>query len=756
MRASGWVAKAATVSALVLLTLSGDGPAQSADDANAPAAAAAIELGDIAVTGFSGTMLAAEKLPPGVDPIDRTLIDPNGPALRILDASNLGGAPTGNLVDAPLRLDVPASQIGQVFGLAFDNGTADAPPNLYVAATSAFGLNIVGAGQAADGKPVRLKAGAPDAVFMEGQFGSLGSNSPSAIYKIDGKTGAPNYFADTAFAGQSNAGPGVGGLAFDAASRNLYASDLDTGLIHRFALDYNAADLSQYDHGVAGRRAKGLDPIADDGSHLQITDPAFKPDDPATWGITQAGRRIDAMAVHDDRLYYAVAEGPEIWSVGLKSGDFADDARLEVKVKAQNPYPVTSMTFDGTGRMLLAQRGPARSPYDYGSYVAGGGEVLRYAPTPATDTPTEERWQPEPASYAVGTADDGNAADGGVSLQYAYKPDGTLDTGVCDASVVMSGDALTPKTNGVQINGLELVRPANNPPTQSAFIDYDKRDDDPAVRGHVGGVATLRKCGADSEFPPVEGGAEGMPPVEGGGEGMPPVEGGGEGMPPVEGGGGGAELPPVEETPGEPAFPETETEGGGGETAEGGGLTITKSALPGPCSENGGCAFNIDITNNSGKTLPDIVVTDDLTAGAAGLAGAKLEGAPPAPWTCTAPPNMTCKHAGPIADGETVSLPLSFAPTGIGQEPELNNCATAQATAAAAPEGAKMQAPKAVEKNGIKFETIPVSGSCSADGRCEWELKVTNTSAAEKKGALVISMAPASPWVSPPSIRERY
>ena len=233
---------------------------------------------------------------------------------------------------------------------------------------------------------------------MDGQFGSLGSNSPSAIYKIDGKTGAPNYFADTAFAGQSNAGPGVGGLAFDAASRNLYASDLDTGLIHRFALDYNAADLSQYDHGVAGRRAKGLDSIADDGSHLQITDPAFKPDDPATWGITQAGRRIDAMAVHDDRLYYAVAEGPEIWSVGLKSGDFADDARLEVKVKAQNPYPVTSMTFDGTGRMLLAQRGPgrARTIMARSSPVAARCCAMRRSP--ATATPAEERWEPEPAS----------------------------------------------------------------------------------------------------------------------------------------------------------------------------------------------------------------------------------------------------------------------------------------------------------------------------------------------------------------------
>ena len=393
-----------------------------------------MELGDIAVTGFSGTILATEKLPPGVDPIDRTLIDPNGPAVRIFDAASLGGAPTGNLVDAPLRLDVPASQIGQVFGLTFDNGTADAPPNLYVAATSAFGLNIVGAGQAADGKPVRLKAGAPDAVFMEGQFGSLGSNSPSAIYKIDGKTGAPNYFADTAFAGQSNAGPGVGGLAFDWASRNLYASDLDTGLIHRFALDYNAADLSQYDHGIAGRRAKGLDPVADDGSHLQITDPAFKPDDPATWGITQAG------AAHRCN---GGARRPALLRGGRGAGDLVgrtEQRRLRRRrapgSESQGAEPL-SRHFDDLRRQWPHAAGAARP----------GAQPVRLwlvrrrwrrrccamRPPRRADTPTEERWRPEPASYAVGTADDGNAADGGVSLQYAYKSDGTLDTGVCDA-----------------------------------------------------------------------------------------------------------------------------------------------------------------------------------------------------------------------------------------------------------------------------------------------------------------------------------
>jgi hypothetical protein len=730
MRASGWLAKAATASALAILTLSGGAPAQSTDDVDAPSAAAAIRTGDIAVTGFSGTKLATDKLPPGVDPVDRTFVDPNGPALRIFDVSSLGGAPSGKLVDAPLRLDVPASQIGQVFGLAFDAGTTDAPPNLYVAATSAFGLNIVGAGRAADGKPVRLQAGAPDAVFMEGQFGSLGSNSPSAIYKIDGATGAPNYFADTAFAGGSNAGPGIGGLAFDPLSRSLYASDLDTGVIHRFALDYNAADLSQFDHGVAGRRTKGLESIADDGRRLQITDPSFKPDDPATWGITQPERRVDAMAVRDDRLYYSVADGPEIWSVGLRGGDFGDDARLELKVSARNPYPVTSIAFDGNGRMLLAQRGPVLSPYDYSSFASAGGEVLRYAPKPANEAQPDERWEPEPATYAVGTADDGRGSDGGLSLQYAYNPDGTLDTGVCDASVVMSGDALTTKNNGVQINGIDLVRPANVPPTQSTFVDYDESDDDPALRGHVGNVATLRKCGADSAFPPV---AEGMPPVVDGGA-FPPVDGGGSGtFPPVEDGDGGTTFPDVVDD-GTTTDPE-----GGDETVEVDGVSITKSAVPGTCTEQGGCTFNIDVVNNSGKDLPEIVIGDELTAGAANLGGAKIEGAAPEPWTCTAPPKFTCTHKGPVKNGEAVSLPLSFVPEGIGQETELKNCATLGA-APQTPDPKPpvvLPEPTSSEEKGMKFEQNALTQPCTAGQACEWEVKVTNNNAEPRTGNFV-------------------
>ena len=325
----------------------------------------------------------------------------------------------------------------------------------------------------------------------------------------------------------------------------------------------------------------------------------------------------------------------------------------------------------------------------------------------------------------------------------------------------MSGDALTPKTSGVQINGIELVRPANRPPTQSTFIDYDKLEDDPAVRGHVGGVATLRKCGADSVFPAggrrLRGHASGRGRRRGDASGRDGGAGGGGWRVPARRGwsgrrgrqkaaGGGRRRRRNQQ------FPEVEDGGGGTMIREAEAArpprsmasSITKSAVPGKCTEQGGCAFNIDITNNSGKPLPEIVVGDELTAGAANLGGAKIEGAPPAPWTCTAPPKLTCKHAGPVANGEAVSLPLSFMPAGIGQETELKNCATAQSGGAlgGAAAAAAVPAPKVAEKDGIKFEKTPVSASCSADGRCEWELKVTNTSAEEKKGALVISDGP--------------
>ncbi|MEI5604438.1 hypothetical protein, partial [Streptomyces brasiliscabiei] len=59
-----------------------------------------------------------------------------------------------------------ASQTGQLFGVALDNAT---PPNIFVAATSVYGLPIVIPGGA--GQLNRAKQGAPGAAFMPGLFG---------------------------------------------------------------------------------------------------------------------------------------------------------------------------------------------------------------------------------------------------------------------------------------------------------------------------------------------------------------------------------------------------------------------------------------------------------------------------------------------------------------------------------------------------------------------------------------------------------
>ena len=500
--------------------------------ASANAQIAPIGPSDTAVSGFSGTVLASPSLAGGVDPIDKTVIDLDGVALRVFDLSSLGGTPSGQTAQPPVKLEVKAKDIGQVFGLAFDDGKSNASgvPYLYAAATSAYGLQIVAGAPDSEGAPVRLKSGAADARFMDGQFSGLPGGGPGSIWKIDGSTGAAALFASTAANGVANSGPGLGGLAFDPQSRSIYAADLDTGLIHRFAAD-TGARFEPFDHGLTGRPARGLPAVADDGKRMEIADPAFKPDDISMWGLTQPERRVYGLAVRGGRLYYSIAEGPEIWSVGLNAdGGFASDARSEVFVKAQRPLAVTSIAFDTKGRMLLAQRPELRNSYDYSRFTDGGGaQVLRYSPEEPDDPATPSLWKSEHETYAVGFPEGSDMAEGGLGLQYAYRPNGTLDTSTCNGTLLATGDHLqaAAAVDGVQVIGADLVRPANSPPQQSIFFDFDARQNDPAARGYVGDVKAFAPCagaGGGGGFPPVVdqggGGAGGFPPVvdQGGGE----------------------------------------------------------------------------------------------------------------------------------------------------------------------------------------------------------------------------------------------
>ena len=411
------------------------------------------------------------------------------------------------------------------------------------------------------------------------------------------------------------------------------------------------------------------DAVADDGKRMDITSEAFVASNPATWGLTQIERRIDALAVHEGRLYYAVAEGPEIWSVGIdSSGKFASDPRFEIAFAAERPFPVTGMAFDGDGRMIVTQRGSLENPFDYSHFTAEGpAQTLRFTAENPDDPNTPDRWKREPEEYAIGNDKDNRVSSGGLALQYAYKDDGSIDLGSCGGTIIVSADALGAKADahGLQLNAIGLVRPANVPPNQSTIINLVPGENDVATRGYAGGVAALQDCGG-SGFPPVAGGPGEFPPVAGGG--MPPVAGGG--------GAGGSTFPPVEDTQlgGGGTTTDKGTKGGGGTTT--GALQMTKVPGSATCAENQSCAFKITVKNGSDKPVDKVVISDNPSIGGAPFTKFKL-GNVAAPWVCvaSAAPGMECTHP-PLKPNELADLTLGFTPDpgSLAGATEFNNC----------------------------------------------------------------------------------
>lgn len=471
-----------------------------------------IQPGFKAETGFSGTWIPKVEsgFPAGVNPDDEIFIDPSRASLRIFDVTNLGAAAAGQLAYTPPPFEVKAGVIGQVFGLAYDDGRGldgSAPvgtsPNLYATATSLFGIQIVAPDADGDGRPERLRNGQPGASFMEAQFGADDAG-PGAIWKIDGTTGAVSLFARV----PSNSGPAFGNIAFDGRNRQFFVSDLDNGLIWRFSIDGKLLD--SYDHGTVGRAALGMPPLADDGAIMDIFNPGFDSQNPDTFGYTQDERRVYGLAEYRGRLYYSVGvKEPQIWSVGLGAdGSIIGDADLMIDVLSGGsavvgPGAVTDIAFDSDGLMYLAQRGAVRNSYDYSSFAEPGkNPVLRYR------LGSNGIWVSDPQSYAIGAKAPYRQSTGGIDLQYGYSDDGRIDRRRCEATLFSTGDDLMndgsivvnvslapqPAVHGTQLNDKDLVQPYNEPPHASWFFDFDGETVDPQLSGHVGDVEVWRPC----------------------------------------------------------------------------------------------------------------------------------------------------------------------------------------------------------------------------------------------------------------------
>jgi hypothetical protein len=462
-----------------------------------------VVLGNAAVTGFSGALPPIE-IAPGVDPAAKTFIDPSGASLRVIDLQNMSGPPIAQLVGAPKPFSFSAAMIGQVFGVALDDSS---PPNIYAAATSAYGLPIVVVG--ADGQLDHIKVGAPNAAFMPGLWGPHGG--PGTIWKIDGVTGTVSLFAIVTLSGRNNSGAAVGGLAFDPDSKSLFAADRETGFIQRFAMD--GRELDGYSHGDTGRVAQGLPPVPWTSQQpLDITSAQFDSTNPAAWNYAAPERRVFGIAVYQHRLYYAVADSLQIWSVGLNAdGSFGSDAVIELAVPpSAGPTEISKITFDEQGRMYLAERPAPTGAFDFEALaVPAIGRVLRYAI--AGTMPDGRRiWQEAPDEYAIGFPRDLRNGNGGVALGYRYDARGNLLLNACGGFMWSTGEDLRdasdpalaaslaqagpPNVDGLQGNETWRVRPNDQPPLATYFIDYDDRFDEDGARGHLGDIAIARVC----------------------------------------------------------------------------------------------------------------------------------------------------------------------------------------------------------------------------------------------------------------------
>ena len=282
-------------------------------------------------------------------------------------------------------------------------------------------------------------------------------------------------------------------------------------MIDRFAL--NGRDLGSYDHGVTGRAAQGLPPVPWTSQQpIDVSSPQFDSTQPATWNYAAPERRVFGLAVHQGRLYYAVADSLQIWSVGLKpDGAFGDDAMIELACRHRPARPKSRKsrsTSRGGCFLLTGRRRPAHStsrPWPFRRSAAccatRSSERRRRAGASGSNSPTNM-----PSAFRPISATAMAASPSATITTKAAR----LSPGSCGGFMWTTGEELRHAAdaalaarlgrtgaldvNGLQGNGTWRIRPNNEPPLESYFIDYDDEFYDAAARGHMGDIAIERLC----------------------------------------------------------------------------------------------------------------------------------------------------------------------------------------------------------------------------------------------------------------------
>ena len=458
----------------------------------AEAQVAGIEPGQSVVTRFSGITTILDG---SGQPIDG--IDIDGSVADLVDLRAPGAPPTGQpLHTIPQTALTTAGETGQVFGIAFDDRNR---PNVYLTATSAFGLHRTGSD------------------WMAGQWGPGGG--PGTVYELDSSDGySASVFAHILLGGRENTGASLGNIAFDSTNRQFFVSDLETGMIHRIGI--NGHDLGYFDHGVTGRAAffdaatgqpSGLPPVSFDPASTAAIDSCSEGEFSSTaacWNFADFRRRVWGLAVHTHndgsaRLYYSVwgrqafgnpdwpvnqlDQQNSVWSIGLgvDGGFVANDARREFVIpgfftdvesfsRAGGSHPISDIAISVAGEMVLAERGGIRNlwlaqpepfawPRESRLMRYRQNEVGAWIPTGRHDVGIDDR-QDEGQPYLRA-----NGA-GGVDFGFGYDLTLRADAARRDDFVWFTGDELCGQ-GGTCPNG-EGVDPDGSSGVQGQAADH--------------------------------------------------------------------------------------------------------------------------------------------------------------------------------------------------------------------------------------------------------------------------------------------
>lgn len=713
----------------------------------------ALASGDAIVSGFSGAIVSdatrsATAQPKA--PAERFFINADSPVARVLDVGRPGRIWEGQVISANAKFEVFARDTGQVFGIA----VTDQPnPDIFLSATSAFGLHL--AARNRNGVIERRKKGGPGTGWMRGQFGLDLQGGPGSVYRVDGRTGTVSLLTNITLENVPNHGPGLGNITYDNAGKQLFVSDLATGMIHRIAAD--GRELEIYDHGITARTAAQLQPVPfDPRTRANISREQFDSENPATWGFAPPARRVFAVTMHQGRLYYSVAENAQIWSVGIiQNGAFGNDPRWELNVTSSTENAgVTDIAFSQKGAMLVAERAHTSGSFDYINLVKPADpRVLRYWPKQPND-PTPGLWNQQAEEYSVGFAGQYRNTNGGIALGYGYDRNGDIATNSCEASLWTTAqnirnapalrDQLAPGgplvLQGLQGMPSAPVRNFNEPPFTSYSVDFDGNPNDIVSSGHIGSVRIFTTPCPPNVASFAGPGFGGVPPYISG----PVTSVGGECFGPDCGACVGPNCYPcqfgiypdgscsprpipidlsIKKTAGEVKFdPKT--------------LTWTTT-------------FTVTVTNNGAPFSPGnfISINDTIPAGLSFVSAVGTG------WTCTVAVNcgynfgsgffntgsvlptimitVTSKTPGKYENCATVGVPpgSGFAETWLGNN---RDCASVEFK---------------YPPNDISVAKTPMQGDCAPQSACVFSIKVTNNSPWPFNGPVAISDNAGTPMM---------